>query len=306
MDRAEFWRSRGDVTRAIESMRELLAGAAIADLGALTPHDQAFVRLRLGDALRESGDTEEATAHVRAAVALLEPEVDSLLGSPLDLGLRAHAQRTLARLAITTQDLAASRAHFAEASVLAERRVAAWPDDADGLVDLAGILTEAAQVERLADATKSSVRAMLERAQRLFGRAGAALAQNEPGMAGLRVNLGLLMEDAARGRDPTATAKWASALIEVSRSVPDRLAAAAWHLLLAATWHEERGGADAREVSRACEDDALAALLACDAVGWHASIDLNALPCRRLDERPQFVALRAKHPTAVRSPRATK
>ncbi|MGE0143625.1 MAG: protein kinase [Planctomycetota bacterium] len=306
MDRAEFWRMHGESARAIASMRELLSRTAPAAIGELSPRDEAFVRLRLSDALRESGDANQAHEHARAAVALLEPEVDPLLGSPLDLGLRAHAQQSLARLAIAEQDVGASREHYASAIELAERRVAAWPEDADGLADLAGMLTEAAQVERLAEAAPSTVRAMLERARRLFARIGPAIAQNDHTMAGLRIDLGLLMEHAARDRDPVRTANWARELIAESRTIPDRLAAAAWHLLLAATWHESHGGPDAPDLARACEDDALAALLACDAAGWHAPIDLSASPCRRLDDRPPFAALRAKHPTAERPARAAK
>jgi hypothetical protein len=46
----------------------------------------------------------------------------------------------------------------------------------------------------------------------------------------------------------------------------------------------------------ACDDDALRALLACDAAGWFPPIDLDDPPCRRLLGRAEFTALREKHP----------
>lgn len=301
MDHAEARRRRGE--RA-DFRAELQAALAALDGAPATPQlvaMRAVVHNRLGDHARERGERAAAAAHFAAAREALAVPPDTLFGPADWLALRAHALWGLGRLEYEA-DQDAAAALLREARDEFDRSVHAFPDDALALANFAGLLTESAQVEARRGAAADAVLALLERGRRLYRRAAAIGAAGALAVDGRKINLAVLADHCWQRRDGAALAGAARELAAAAAGDAPRLAMAALRLLQAA---ELLGAAGEHEGAAACDADALTSLSACDAAGWFAPIDLDDAPCRRLQGRPEFDALRARHPPEQASRRRT-
>jgi hypothetical protein len=292
MDHAEYRRNRGDREQFVPELAKALA--AIGE----HPTDRELVALRaillnrIAAYMIERGDLDGAAAYSEAARATLAAAAASSL-PPEWLSLRAHASWGLGRVEFNRNDWEASAPLLAAARDDFDRHTSAFPDDALGLANFGALLTEFAQVEEQRGADMSAVIAMLERGRVLFRRAAAIGAAVEVTTGGRRINLAQLSERYSRRQDGTALAGVGRELAAASPGDAQQQSMAAWRLLQAAALVAARGDEAA---AKACDDDALAALQACDRAGWFPPVNLADAPCQRLAGRPEFDLLRTRHP----------
>ena len=302
IDRVALWGMRGDAERQDRELERALAAAtAVQAAGGEHPLAVAVLANRHGDLLRERGRLDDAEARFTAALAALQPAHDLVLAPTEQLRLRAFAEQGLARIAAARGQWPAALAHYQQALQHAERDVSAFPGDADAICGLAGVLTELAQVEARNGGEAASVLDGLERARRLFARCAEHLRTEVRARQASFVNLKVLSEQLWQQRDGARLADVARALAASAPQDAQRQSMAAWRSLQAAAMLADAGEGEA---AAAADADALAALLACEAAGWFAPVDLAAKECARLAAEPAFQALRARHPSPPRSGRS--
>jgi hypothetical protein len=293
MDFAEYRVRRGDsvdIVPELEAALQALGTApATPDLVSL----RALVLNRIADHARSQGDLETATKHFAAARAALVVPAGSVLGPPDWLSLRAHASWGLARVEFAAAEWDAAAPLLAEAAADFDRYTSAFPADALELANFAGLLTESAQVEERRGAAADAVLAMLERGRRLYRQAAGIGAAGAIAAEGRKTNLLALTERLWRQRDGAGLAAAAREQAAAGTGDAHQQSLAAWCLLRAAELLAAHGDAAA---ASACDDDALTALVACDAAGWFPPVNLDDAPCRRLFGRAEFDELRERHP----------
>jgi serine/threonine protein kinase len=293
MGRAEHGAAAQDPALAEQLLRD-----ARQQLGEVTPLGDlaelaATLHNRLGDRLREAGQLPAAAAEFDAALALLTPKDPGAFGAPEAMRLVAYAHWGLARVAIATKRWPEAQAGLAAAHAFYEHSVHAYPDDSDCALSLASVLTEWMQVRRQLGAKATELTTMLERACAFWTRHRTEVYAKAQARTGFAIALQLLSEQYWRSKDAAAMARVARELTALPGADARRHSRAAWRLLQAAELLAAAGDAAS---AAACDDDALRALLACDAAGWFPPIDLDDPPCRRLLGRAEFTALREKHP----------
>ncbi|MBL8753776.1 MAG: protein kinase [Planctomycetes bacterium] len=295
LDRVSLWGIRNDPERQDLELERALAAAASARAAG---HDQrlatAVLENRYGELLRDRGRLDAAEAHFQAALQVLQPEHDLVLAPTQELRLRAFAEQGLGRVAAARGLWPAAVAHYRLAEQHAERDVSAFPQDEDAICDLAGVLTELAQVEAVAGVAANEVIERLERARRLFAHCPERLRTDAWARQSGFVNLKVLSEQLWKARDGARLAEVARALAGSARGDAQRQSMAAWRSLQAAAMLAAAGDAAGAATADA---DALEALLACEAAGWFAPVDLAAKECERLAAEPAFRDLRARHPS---------
>jgi hypothetical protein len=284
-------RGRGDLAAAERHTRaamEMLAAAAVDAHGHATA---AVQRNRLADLLYRGGRVDEAEPLFADTVRTLTHAVDRVFGRPDHLPVLAYAQWGLARIGVVRQDWTAAEAAYAIAITSADIAAGCYPDNESHRMHLAAMLTEFGQVQGVVARDRTAGRDALARAHRLFAAAGAL--GDEPRrnrITNLRTYGDLLL-----GAEDHAALIAAAGALKGVEGDAELLALAAWQTLLAADLAEASGDAPA---AVAAADQALAMLQACDRAGWFPPVRLDDGPCRRLQGRPEFAALVARHPPA--------
>ncbi|HEX5052848.1 MAG TPA: serine/threonine-protein kinase [Planctomycetota bacterium] len=296
MNKAAFMESKGRDDEALDELRravdELSARVGTVPGGEST---LAVLRNRLWDALFRHGDLEGVQRQCELVLAKLSPKDDPALGPADELVLRAHAQWGLARVAMQRQRWPAAASLYHDAVQLAEHRLYAYPDDGDAVVTFAKVATESAQVDRQCGADAAPVNELLERARRLLLRDRGLLTRDTRTYDSCCVNLQVLSEQYWSAQDGTRLAGIARDLASVGAADARRLSMAAWRFVQAAEFLDSAGDDAA---AAACDDEALAALVACEQRGWYGPTPLDSPPFVRIASRPGFAALLARHPLA--------
>jgi serine/threonine protein kinase/tetratricopeptide (TPR) repeat protein len=292
-DLAALATMRGDAEGAVRVLGEAVAMLATSPPVAGRTLTRAVLHNRYGDLLRERGELGTAAEQFEIALALLAPAGDPSLSAPESLHVRGYAWRGLGRIAAQRQEWDRAATCMQSSVELCERHVNAYPDNQESLAGLGGVLTELAQVERFRQTAPADVTAMLERARRLFARCEEQIAANLRTRASAATNLQVLTEQYWQARDPERMADAARELARIAGKDGMALARAAWRLLQASALFDQR---DDEEQTEAAEAAALDALLACDAAGWAAGVDLEQMPWARLRGRPGFAELAGRRP----------
>lgn len=294
LEQATLLSNRGDAEGSVLAMQRTVAWVEASGKSACADNStMGVLRNRLGEALLRLGRFAEAKQNFETVLAAFAPTDDPAIGSNEGLYLRVYATWGLAHLAAQQEHWAECQQLYRQTLQLAEHRLFCYSGDSEVRLAFAKILTEVAQVDRQCGGDDTAVTATLERARRLFLMRRDLLASDLRASDGCCIALHVLSEQYWKAQDGASLASVARDMADVGKHDARRLSLAAWRLVQAAIFLAGSGDADA---AAKCDDDALAALLACDQQGWFPPTRLDAPPFQRLASRPEFAVLVQRHP----------